>query len=115
VALLVARVAALKRKQQPLLFVFQAFSWEQYNKEKAAGAPFPTTDEIQAMLAAAQASGATGAIGYSWFDLADDIPDHNVEGKTGALNNLRDVLRSLAGAGWPPAPDGSAGFSPRSD
>lgn len=103
VAQVVTRAAALKRPQQQLLFVFQAFSWEQYNKDKALGAPFPTTAEMQAMLSAAQLSGATGAIGYSWFDLADDIPDHYVAGKPEALERFRDVLRSLSGAGWPPA------------
>lgn len=103
VAELVSRIAALKRITQPLIFVFQAFSWEQYNKEQAAGAPFPTHSQLQAMLAAARASGATGVVGYSWFDLAEDIPDRQVPGKAAALDNLRAVLKSLSTSGWPPA------------
>ncbi len=101
VAALVARIAALKRSTQPLIFVFQAFSWEQYNKDKAVGAPFPTVAQMQAMLAAAKTSGATGVIGYSWFDLAEAIPEREVPGKAVALDNLRAVLQTLSDCGWP--------------
>lgn len=108
VAVLVARTCRLKREDQPLLFVFQAFSWAQYEPGQCAGQPFPTLPEMAGMLGAAAQSGATGAVAYSWFDLAKDLPNHDVPGRAPALDNLAAVLGSLSRDGWPPAPGSAA-------
>lgn len=101
VAALTARAAELKSPTQPLVFVFQAFSWEQYDPQGAAGAPFPTRDEMQAMLCAAHLLGATGTVAYSWFDLTGSAPNQEIAGRDTALADARLVLAGLAKSGWP--------------
>jgi hypothetical protein len=103
------RASALKSPQQPMYFVFQAFSWAQYNAERCRDCRFPTIDEMRAMLAAARECQAAGAIAYSWFDLAEDgIAGRDVPGRDHALRNLQLVLGGLANEGWPLAPGSSA-------
>ncbi len=101
VASLVARAKDLKRSGQPLYFVFQAFSWAQYRPEDSPDATYPTALELELMLAAAYGNGATGAIAYSWFDLADCPPERDLPGSKAALARLKDTLSALSSTGWP--------------
>jgi hypothetical protein len=102
VGLLVRRAAFLKRPEQPLIFVFQSFSWQQYHAEKAAGAPFPSLADMHSMLYSAWDNGARGAIAYSWFDVArGDLPGATVPGRERALRNLQRVLSTLSQPDWP--------------
>lgn len=103
VGALVDRAAGLKAPQQPLVFVFQSFSWAQYDPENAAGAPFPTLDEMDAMLCAAHLNGATGAVAYSWFDLTGTEAAQQVPGREAALDDTKLVLTALGHTGWPAA------------
>ena len=100
---LTQRAAALSSPSQPLVFIFQAFSWAQYDPAGAAGAPFPTRDELDRMLCGAHTFGADSAIAYSWFDLVDDLPNRDIDGRETALSNLLDLLASLNATGWPEA------------
>ncbi len=99
VAALVARAADLRSFDQPLAFVYQAFSWAQYTGTD--GIPFPTRAELDGMLCAAKTYGADWAVAYSWFDLADDLPGRDVAGRDEAFANLQDVLACLGSEGWP--------------
>ena len=98
---LTARAESLKAATQPLVFVWQAFSWAQYDPLGCDGAPFPTRDELDRMLCGAHAFGADYAIAYSWFDLADDLPGRDIPGRDVALENMLDVLEYLNAEGWP--------------
>jgi hypothetical protein len=98
---LTQRAAALKGAEQPLVLVFQSFSWAQYNPDNCSGASFPTRDELDRMLCGAHTFGADSAIAYSWFDLADDLPGRHIEGREAALANLLDLVGALGSAGWP--------------
>jgi hypothetical protein len=100
---LVQRAAELKAQEQPLVFVFQSFSWAQYDPENAADAAFPTRDEMEAMLCAAHLNGATGAVAYSWFDLTGSEPSQQVPGRDAALDDTMQVLTALGKSGWPQA------------
>jgi len=104
VAELTARGTALKSATQPLYLVFQAFSWAQYFPEKNPNAPFPTRTEMRLMLCAAYENGASGAIGYSWFDTASPVPARCLAGCGQAHRDLIQVLRELASMGWPKPP-----------
>jgi hypothetical protein len=104
VVALTQRAAGLKAQQQPLVFVFQSFSWEQYDAQGAAGAPFPTREEMDSMLSAAHLSGATGAVAYSWFDLTGSEPNQIIAGRDTALEDTRLVLAALGKSGWPEVP-----------
>ena len=100
VSALTQRAVDLRDPSQPLLFVFQAFSWAQYGLVVAA--PFPTRAELDGMLCAAHTSGADWVVAYSWFDLADnDLPDRIVPGRDAALGVLCDLMISLNAEGWP--------------
>jgi hypothetical protein len=98
---LAKRAAGLKAAEQSLVFVFQAFSWSQYDPVAAPGAPFPTRAEMEAMLCAAHLNGATGAVAYSWFDLTGSEPGQSVPGRDVALDDTKQVLAALSKAGWP--------------
>ena len=106
---LAQRAAALSGPDQPLVFIFQAFSWAQYDPVNAAGAPFPTRDELDRMLCGAHTFGADSVIAYSWFDLVEDLPNRDIDGRDTALSNLLDLLDVLNTAGWPEA--GGAGIA----
>ncbi len=101
VAALTQRAAGLKADGQPLVFVFQSFSWEQYDAQGAAGAPFPTREQMDSMLCAAHLYGATGAVAYSWFDLTGTEPNQVIAGRNTALADTRLVLTALGRSGWP--------------
>jgi hypothetical protein len=99
---LVARAAALKRPDQPLIFVFQSFSWAQYDKGHPSEAPFPSTAEMYSMLFSAWEAGARGAVAYSWFDLADDdLPGSRVKGRDQCLRSLKRMLENVSDPAWP--------------
>lgn len=99
---LVRRASELKRSEQPLIFVFQSFSWQQYNAENATGAPFPSLADMHSMLYSAWDNGARGAIAYSWFDVArGDLPGAAVPGRERALRNLQRVLSTISQPDWP--------------
>jgi len=97
---IVRRAAALKQASQPLIFVFQGFSWAQYSQD-AVDTTFPTRKQIEAMLCAAHVAGATGAVGYSWFDLTDQAPEKKIRGQLQALSTFKHVLSGLSHRGWP--------------
>lgn len=99
---LVRRAVSLKRPEQPLIFVFQSFSWAQYNAKEAANAPFPSLADMHSMLYSAWTNGASGAIAYSWFDLArEDLPGSAVPGRGRALRNLQRVFETISQPDWP--------------
>lgn len=108
---LTRRAAALKRDTQPLIFVFQGFSWAQYGADSESAA-FPTRQQIDAMLCAAHVAGATGTVGYSWFDLTDLTPEKKIRGQLQALSTFKHVMTALNATGWPvvdlPEPAGAA-------
>ncbi|MBN2080995.1 hypothetical protein JW859_02185 [bacterium] len=101
VAEIVRRAHRLRNRQQPLIFVYQAFSWAQYGTNGPEAAPFPRFEDMRTMLVSAWRNGADGAVAYSWFDLTKDIPGHNVPGREACLADLREVLSCLGRWGWP--------------
>jgi hypothetical protein len=95
---LTSRANSLKTDTQPLMFVFQSFSWEQYIPG-AEEARFPTETEMLDMIAAAYTNGAEhGVAAYSWFDLMAD--GREAEGRLVAAYDLQDVLTGLSTSGW---------------
>lgn len=95
------RLAALKAADQPLYFVFQCFSLAQNDPQKLADCQFPTQDEMLSMLSAAARSGASGAIAYCWYNLANPIPSRRIAGIEQAKANVLTVLGYLSARGWP--------------
>ena len=100
VASLTLRAAELKAPEQPLWFVLQAFSWQQYFPEHQAS--FPTPEQLRDMLGTARACGAGNVVAYSWFDLAESTQRTcDVAGRPAAMANLQDCLAQLNTTGWP--------------
>jgi hypothetical protein len=96
-----ARLKELTAAGQPVYLVFQAFSLAQTAPKVAAGSRFPTKSEMEAMLTAGHAAGASGAIAYAWYNLANPVKERDIAGRAEALDTLREVLAGLAEDGWP--------------
>jgi len=104
-----ARANSLRAPRQPLLLVFQSFSWAQYGQATWLDAPLPTYAEMRDTLHIAADNGASGAIAYSWFDLTRNIAGRDLPGRDRCLSDLRRVLKLLSSRGWP-AGNGSLPF-----
>lgn len=98
---IVRRANHLRDSHQPVYLVFQAFSWAQYGRADWSDAPFPTFAQMRDMLVTGWRNGATGAIAYSWFDLAKEIDGRDVPGRERCLHELGNVLSRLSRDGWP--------------
>jgi hypothetical protein len=53
------------------------------------------------MLRAGHAAGASGAVAYAWYNLANPVKERDIAGRAEALNTPREVLAGLAKKGWP--------------
>jgi len=95
------RAKSLLKTGQPLIFVFQSFSWKVHNPTGAPNATYPTLAHMRTMIGPARQLGCNGAIAYNWYDLDNPPAARDLPGRAQCFTDLKTLLKQLGTTGWP--------------